>query len=269
MDNKQFRDAIYSKYEYQLKNNNDDFFKTHHYRKNTKNILLNKVAVFFICTLLMGSVVYAGTMIYQYFTQKTSQANYIKDMSSWFEINNQETYYKKISSYEEYLKYKVKWPSIIEMTKEEFEDNFLIVIIASWRMPGISIANISADDNTLYVELQSNVTDEEIKKEEYMVSAMVLKELDRDNISVKEIVKKIKSDKYEKLENLPSDYNLENAKQDRCVIVNNNQISSEDDERLDTFIENTKNGIEDYIRIFRRNEIKEKRRGNYYYRHRI
>ena len=257
MDNKQFRDAIYSKYEYQQKNNNDDFFNTHHYRKNTKNILLNKVAVFFICTLLMGSVVYAGNMIYQYFTQKTSKADYIEDMDLWFEINSQETHYKKISSYEEYLKYKENWPSIIDITKEDFEDNFLIVVIASWRMPGISIANISADDNTLYVELESNITEDEIKKKEYMVSAKVSRELDRENICVKEIVKKIESDKYEKLENLPLDYNIENAKQDGCIIINNNQISTEDKERLEDFIEKTKNGNEDYIRIFRKSEIKE------------
>ena len=257
MNNKQFREAIYNKYEYYQKNNNDEFFNTYHYRKNSKNILLNKVAVFFIFTLLMGSVVYAGTVIYQYFTQKTSQAYYIEDMDSWFEINNQETHYKKISSYEEYLKYKEKWSSIIDMTKEDFEDNFLIVVIASWRMPGISIANISSDDNTLYVELESKVTEEEIKKEEYMVSAKVLQELDRENISVKEIVKEIKSDKYEKIENLPSDYNIESAKQDGCTIVNDNKISSEDEERLEDFIEKTKNGIEDYIRIFRRNELKE------------
>jgi len=102
MDNKQFREKIYRKYEYYQKHNNYDFFNTHHYRKNTKNILLNKVATFFICTLLMGSVVYAGTMVYQYFTQKTSEADYIEDMDSWFEINNQETYYKKVSSEEEY-----------------------------------------------------------------------------------------------------------------------------------------------------------------------
>ena len=257
MDSRQFRDSIYSKYEYYQKHNNDDFFNTLYYRKNTKNTLLNKVAVFFIFTLLMGSVVYAGTMVYQYFTQKTSQADYIKDMNSWFEINKQETFYKKISSYEEYLKYKEKWPTIIDMTKEEFEENFLIVVIVTWRMPGISIANISADENTLYVELESNVTEEEIKKKEYMVSAKVARELDRENISVKEIVKKIKSGKYEKLENLPSDYNLENAKQDECVIVNNNQISLEDEVKLDDFIENTKNGNEDYIRIFRKSEIKE------------
>lgn len=269
MDSKQFRDSIYSKYEYYQKHNNDEFFNTHHYRKNMKNTLLNKVAIFFICTLLMGSVVYAGTMVYQYFTQKTSQADYIEDMDSWYEINNQETYYKKVSSYEEYQKYKEKWTSIIDMTKEEFEENFLIVVIATWRMPGISIANISADDNTLFVELESNVTDEEIKKKEYMVSAKVSRELDREKISVKNIVKEIKSNKYEKLENLPLDYNIENAKQDGCVIVNNNQISSEDEGKLDDFIGNTKNGNEDYIRIFRKDELKEWRRGNCYYRYRI
>lgn len=257
MDNKQFREKIYTKYEYYQNHNNDDFFNTHYYKKNTKKILLNKVAVFFICTLLMGSVVYAGTMVYQYFTQKTSKGDITQETESWFEINNEAISYKKVSSYEEYQKYKENWPSIIDITKEEFEDNFLVVVIATWRMPGISIANISADDNTLYVELESNITEEEIKQKEYMVSAKVSRELDRENISVKEIVKKIKSDKYEKLENLPLDYNLENAKQDGCIIINNNQISTEDKERLEDFIEKTKNGNEDYIRIFRKSEIKE------------
>ena len=257
MDDKQFRETIYGKYEYYQKHNNDDFFNTHHYRKNTKNTLLNKVAVFFICTLLMGSAVYGGNMVYQYFTQKTSQGDITQETESWFEINNEAISYKKVSSYEEYLKYKENWNSIIDMTKEDFEDNFLIVVIASWRMPGITIANITADENTLYVELESNITEEEIKKKEYMVSAKVLKELDRENISVKEMVKKIKSNKYDKLENLPVDYNMEKAKQDGCVIVNNNQISSDDEEKLDNFIENTKNGNEDYIRIFRKFEIKE------------
>lgn len=133
-------------------------------------------------------------MIYQYFNQKTSQGDITQETESWFETNNEAIYYKKVSSYEEYQKYKEKWPTIIDMAKEEFEDNFLIVVIATWRMPGIS-----------------------------------------------------------------------NAKQDGCVIVNNNQISSEDEERLDIFIENTKNGIEDYIRIFRRKELKEWRRRKYYY----
>jgi len=56
---------------------------------------------------------------------------------------------------------------------------------------------------------------------------------------------------------LDFDYNIENARRDGCVIINNTEITSEDKERLDNFIENTKNGNEDYIRIFRRSEIKE------------
>lgn len=257
MDNKQFRQAVYNKYEDIKKNNNDEFFYTYHYKKNNGNKIINKVAAFFICTIMMGSVVYAGTVAYQYFTQKNAQANYIEDMNSWFEINQQETYYKKISSYEEYLKYKENWDSIIDMTQEDFENNFLIVIIASWRMPGITISNISADNNTLYVELDSNVTEEEIIKEEYMVSAMVSKDLDRENISVKNIVKKVESDKYEKLENLPLDYDIESAEQDGCIIINKLKMKEEDKEKLNDFIKNTKNGNNDYIRIFRRDEIKE------------
>ena len=257
MDNKQFRKAMYNKYEYIKKNNNDDFFNTYHYKKHNRNNTINKVAAFFICAIMMGSVVYAGTVAYQFFTQKNSQANYIEDMDSWFEINQKGTYYKKISTYEEYLKYKENWDSIITMSQEGFENNFLIIIIDSWKMPGITISNISADDNTMYVELDSNVTEEEIKEEKYMVSAMVSKELDRENISVKNIVKKVESDKYEKIEDLPLDYNREIAEQDGCIIIDKLEIKEEDKEKLNNFIKNTKNGDNDYIRIFRIDEIKE------------
>lgn len=220
---------------------------TIHYRNN----ILSKVAFFFISILMVGSVAYAGTVAYQYFIQKTSKTSYFENERELFEINDQEINYKKISSYEEYLKYKEKLNNIIDMTQEDFKNNFLIVAIGSWRTPGIIIANISADDNTLYVEVGKKVTEEEIQKEEYMVSAMVSRDLDRENISVKNVVKEIKSDKYKRLEELPSDYNIQNAEKDGCIIVNHVKMKEEDKEKVDNFIVNTKNGNNDYIRIFR------------------
>lgn len=170
-------------------------------------------------------------------------------MSAWFEINNEEVYYKKISTYDEYLKYKENWNSIIEMSKKDFEDNFIVVIIASWRMPGIKIANISANNDTLYVELDKTVTKEEIEKENYMLSTKISNKLDREKLIVRNVIKEISSDKFKKLEELPKKYSKEQAEKDGCIVIYDNILTEESKIKLQNFIEATRNNEDDYIRI--------------------
>ena len=256
MDNEQFKETIYKKYNNYKNIHNDDFFNVHHYRKTSKNIFLNKVAVFFIGIIITVGAVYGGTSIYQYFYQEKAQAKYIENMNDWFKTNDQEIMYKDIVTYEEYLKYKNNWNSIIEMDENEFENNFLIVIVASWRMPGISISQISSDDKTLYIEVDNNITEEEINKEEYMVTAKIPKELYRDNISINMREQKIYSNKYKKLEDLPLDYNIENAKEDGCIIINDLEINEDNQKILNDFIYKTKKENNEYIRIFTQSQIK-------------
>lgn len=235
MDSNEFRKKIYDKYELHKKDCNDEFFNKYHY-KNNKSFIFSKVAVLFIGIIMTVSVVYAGTIVYQYFTQKTAQTEYFQNMDEWFEINDQETYYKKINSYSEYLKYKEKWNNIVDMSDKDFEENFLIVVIASWRMPGITITDIHSDENTLYVELDKKVTEEEIEKKEYMVSAMVAKELDRENVSVQNIVKPIVSNKYKKLDELPLEYSINDALKDGCVVIDDVEIQEDGKDKLESFI---------------------------------
>lgn len=218
---------------------------------------MNKILKIFIIlitmTIFLSGFVYAGITVYKYFCQKTSKGNITEDMNSWFEINNQEMYYTKVSSYNEYLKYKNKWSSILDMSEESFKENFLVIIIATWRMPGIKISNISADTNYLYIEVENDVTELEIEKEEYMVSTIIPRTLDRENIVLKKKTKEITSNAYVKLEELPYNYTTKNAESDGCVVIEDYEIKIESKEKLNKFIENTKNKNDDYIRIYIKN----------------
>lgn len=234
----------------------------HRGKKELRKLLINKeynelnkiskTFIIIICIIIISSgITYAGTIIYNYVIQKTSKEENVLDINDYFEINEEELYFKKIVSYKEYLEYKETWNTIIDMSESEFKDNFLIVIAGSWRNPGINISNVFCDDSTLYIEVDKKVTVDEIQKEEYMVSAKISKELDRENVLVKNKVKNITSNKYSKLENLPIDYSMEQAEIDGCITIYENRISENNIEKLDAFISNTKNGNEDYIRIVR------------------
>jgi len=218
---------------------------------NKKIFILKKVAIFFICIIIIFGTSYAVKAVYKYFIQKNGKANYVQDMKEWFDINNEEYWFKKISNYDEYIKYKENWQDIIDMKEEDFNQNFLIVIVSSWRTPGLKITNLITDSNNLYVELDKTLTEEEIKKENFMVSAKVLKDLDRENIVLKTMKKEINSSDYIKLEELPKEYNKEQAEKDGCITVYDDRISDNSRKVLDDFISNIQNNNEAYIRIVR------------------
>jgi len=82
-----------------------------------------------------------------------------------------------------------------------------------------------------------------------MVSAKISRELDRENLIVRNIIKEISSDKYVKLEELPKNYSLEQAQKDNCIIIKDNVVIDNGKNELQAFIENTQNQKEDYVRI--------------------
>ena len=173
----------YENYNYNSKNKNQ-FFSKKLYRNNKYILAIKSFITFLISLTTTIGVVYAGVATYNYI-QKNGKTNYYDDMNSWFEINDQEIYYKKINSYTEYLKYKQKWPSIIDMTEKDFKDNFLVVLISTWRMPDINISDIDTDENTLFINVDNNLEGSAIKNEKYMVSTCLSNNFDRKNIVVK------------------------------------------------------------------------------------
>lgn len=63
-------------------------------------------------------------------------------------------YYKKINNYEEYSEVKSRWDNILNMNKEDFENNFMVITaIENTSMLGLTIDKIDTDDKGLYISL--------------------------------------------------------------------------------------------------------------------
>lgn len=221
-------------------------------QKNTYNYKIKKLltTTISIVLVLLGTsgLVYGLTTAYEYFMQKTAVSNYSYDYKEDMEYMNR-FYYKKITNFSDYLKYKEKMSNLIEMTEEDFKDNFLLIIIStSPYMPGIYVSNIETDDNILYVEIDR---DNERERQKEILSVKISNELDREYINVDRMKKIPKSDDDVPLEELPKDYSKEQAILDNCVVIYNSEVISNNKLRIEEFVENTNNNKEDFIRIVR------------------
>lgn len=226
----------------------DNFYKTDYYTKHDLMILIKSIIRTIIVLFSSVSVVYASTVAYEYI-QKRATTHYEQDMNSYFEISDKEIYYKSIDNYNEYKQYKNKWENIKDIKETDFENNFVLVLIATWRMPEITIENLKTDENTLYVYVSRNISEDAISKKEYMVSSIIPLEYYRKNIKIEMYDIGMKADKYVPLEELPSDYSLDDARKDNCVVLENNML----DENSKILWKNFENAIKEnndaYIRI--------------------
>lgn len=251
-----FTDKIWKKYnEYNSSKNKNDFFQKHQY-KNTEYIrrvqtFLSLIAI--IITTVGAS--YAGTIIYE-IIQSNSQKNTIG------EINYSEFYgdltledgrfYKKIYSYEEYLSMKERFGNIIEITEEDFKDYFvLVIVLENYEEAGTYISNIGSDNDNIYIELKKYGENEKFDINNNVLSTKISKEQDRENVEIELIYDVIKptSDKFNSLEELPMEYNEEQAIEDECFVIKNSQIISHNGNELEEFIRNAKNGENTFIRV--------------------
>ena len=247
LSDEEFIDCVWNKYNNLCNlNKTDNFYKKDFYKRYDAFRILSQVASFIIVAIATVSVVYAGSIVYEYL-QKRSKPNYESNMNSYFEISDNEIYYKTIDNYEDYVTYKNKWNNIIEVTEEDFEKNFVIVIVATWRMPDIAIKDIYNDDETLYIIVDNDLTTEAKEREEYMVSSILPKKLKRDKIKVMINKKTIITNKYKRLEELPNEYTSAEAEKDGCIVVKDNVINIAGSTLINNFMENPKN--EKYIRI--------------------
>ena len=235
----------------------DEFINTilkTQYKKNRKIILLNRVAIFIFGIIIAAGI--TGVAAFQYFIQKNNsinyhekaQENYFKSIERQFDMTDEELFYKVILNYEEYTKYTANFNGLIEMSEDDFKNNFLIVIASSWKYPNISISNITSDSNTMYVEVDSK--NENISKDDiYIISSKVSNELYRDTVSIYKRKEQITNKKYEKLENLPNVYTIDSAEKDNCVVITNSKILDHSKTILDNFVINTQKGVSDMVRI--------------------
>ena len=245
-----FINDIWKKHdEYNRTRNKDKFFLKHLYR-NTENLLtLKSLLTLVIAIIATAGATYAGFITYNYITKETytdfkqnPNYDYSQDM-----IYQNNFYYKKVMTYEEYEKCKEVWNDLVEMNEEDFNDNFVVIVaVENTSMLGLTVSDVSADDTTLYIKFKK---DENEDYDKTVTSIKISKNLDRDIIKIEKVEKNIDYSDYERLEDLPHNYSKEQAIKDNCFVLENNVIISSNKEQLNEFVDNARNGINSFIRI--------------------
>lgn len=245
-----FINDIWKKHdEYNRTRNKDKFFLKHLYR-NTENLLtLKSLLTLVIAIIATAGATYAGVITYNYITKETytdfkqnPNYDYSQDM-----IYQNNFYYKKVMTYEEYEKCKEVWNNLVEMNEEDFNDNFVVIVaVENTSMLGLTVSDVSANDTTLYIKFKK---DENEDYDKTVTSIKISKNLDRDIIKIEKVEKNIDYTDYERLEDLPHNYSKEQAIKDNCFVLENNEIISSNKEQLNEFVDNARNGINSFIRI--------------------
>ncbi len=253
MDKELFKENVYRKYQKNKSIKNDEFFNSNILNPNTDSIYkITKIAATVIlCFATTAGVVYGGTELYKYITQKpispkfsiNQNYDYSQDMEYKDKI-----YYKKINNYTDYQKYKNMWSDLLDMSESDFKENFmLITAIENNSMLGFTIINTYADDSTLFIEFNK---DENADKNNTVIGTKISNDLYRENIEFKEKANIANSDDYTKITEIQKDYSLEDALVDNCFVIKNNKIISKDAEKLNNFISETQKGNNSFIRIY-------------------
>ena len=244
-----FINGIWDKYDsYNKSNNKDKFFNQHLYKNTDYMLTLRTFSTFLVVILLTVGMVYAGIATYN-FIQTTTNTDFKKN--SDYDYNQDMTcqngiYYKKITNYDDYIICKNRWDDIVDMSQEDFNENFIIIIAGeNYSTINLNIYEITADDNTTYIKLKK-VESDTINT---VVSAKISNDLYRENISIENTPEIPNVSEHQNIEDLPQDYSKEQAIKDGCFVIENNKLISNNQELMDKFVEDSQNGIDTSIRL--------------------
>lgn len=241
--------------------------------KNTSKFFdfLKIIATTIITLLGTTGIVFAGVQIYNeyikrkeeiasnelYLTEEGLFSHDFAENMTYDESSN--LYYKIIDNIKEYNKYKNIVSELPEMFEEDFTNNYLI-IVGNWgaRNPheaDLMISKIDANEETTYIILKPK-ENPNYDKSVITLYAVVDNQSLRKNIKlIVENTEKMQEN-YLNLQQLQNNYSIEDALRDGCLVVKDYQIISENKNSLEELIENSKNNIESFIRIYSCNNNK-------------
>ena len=133
--------------------------------------------------------------------------------------------------------------------KNYFKYNFIIILVGeNYNTTGLYISDIYTKYEKLCIELRKK---DVWSEKDTVISTKISKEFYSDNIEILNLPNEVNTDgKYKNIEDITPDYTMEEAISDNCFVINEKeQIVSNDKERLNEFIDNCNNQINDLIRI--------------------
>lgn len=251
----------------------------HRGKKQLRKILLkkgfdkmNKVAkviIIIMCiSVLLTGITYAGIVIYNEFIKKQDEVQSrglfdLGDGQTYYEIDlmandmtwNEKTslYHRIIDNITDYEKYKSRINEFPNADEIDFNENFVIVIAnENIRQPhekDLTIYNVYADATTTHIVMkQKEVPNYDADNNIWY--AIVDKSLLRNLADVTIEQRTFNTGDFADIEDIPKDYSVENAIADGCIVLEDNSLISNNIDKLDNFIEESKNNKNTFIRIY-------------------
>lgn len=245
MDNQELKNRFKFRISlYEMKQENDIE------KKKEKIFFYKKAMVACACLVLMSGVVFAKE-IQTFIFQKIEVLNTASDEGyTFYKDMKQENgiYYKKINTYAEYLKYKNMWSNLLDMTEEEFKDNFMIITAAeNADTINMILSDIYTLGDSLYLEFENG---NEKNESSVVIGTKVSRELEKENIRIIDKLNiAINNNEYIRITEIPNNYSKEDAITDGCFVIENNKVISNNKNAINDFLESCKKNIDSYIRI--------------------
>ena len=173
----------------------------------------------------------------------------------WDEENG--VYYKVISDFSTYEKYKERVNSLPEIIREEFKNQFLFIV--TWTTErqmhemDLEVSRVMSDNLTTYITLKQK-KEADYNTENNMIYAVISNNELKSNVKLEIEHYNASVPGYKNIEELPCDYSLEEAINDKCFTVFNKTVMSNNPNGIDEFIKKSESGENCYIRIYRKVE---------------
>lgn len=207
-----------------------------------KNKISKILLTVIIVVLVTTGTVFAIVSLFNYFEYRSL------NLES-FETNNG-FLYKKIYTYDEYLEYKEQINSLIDVSENDFKENFILIIVSErTKLNGLTLKNYDITDDTLNIELIENITSNE-KRKASGVAILIPKNSDKKNINIEKVSMDMDMTLYSDIKSLPIDYNKQQALEDNCLIINQNEKKTENIEVIENFLNNVEQNIDSELRIY-------------------
>ena len=139
------------------------------------------------------------------------------------------------------------------MGKDDFENNCLLIVTSTLpRNPderNLKIVDINANDETTFITLNQmdNSNNNQINN---IIYSIIPKELLRENIKLIIQHFNIYLPEFESINNLPTNYSIDDAIKDGCIVVEKSILKSNNLNLLNNLINATNEDKESYVRIY-------------------
>lgn len=195
-----------------------------------------------IVVLITTGTVFAIVSLFNYFEYKTLNLEN-------FESNNG-FLYKKIYSYEEYLEYKKQANNLLDISENDFNENFVLIVVSErTKLNGLTLKEYDIENNTLNIELIENIAPNE-KVKTSGVAILIPKASDKEKLHIEKVSQEMNMSLYSDIKSLPNNYTKQQALEDNCLIINQNDKKTENLAILKDFLNKVEQHLDAELRIY-------------------